>query len=478
MDTSYSLDQLLNSCGPNDASSVVAESRTFQDAEDVVAHLLKEHKDQQLKTEDEDIASVVDRQLSSSFGGGSIAQELSDCADLGGELGNHETNREEEDEMIAPPRICRICHKMDDRPVLQFAPVEYEMNVTAAAPHVQTFPLDIALHVFCGKTASILPNINQPEYEILTKAGIKNKHGIGGEVNAALSRTRCAILHEGAGKEKQFYLVREFEAHLAAVRGYIQNNQQQQQSHYSISSTASMDPPPPSRSSFGSNHTVHTGFPSTNHALAALTPTSNSSNAVPSFHGGGSSGGSIPGSSMLAALGGNGAMVSSPLGPSQPPSLSNFMMSLGNTSNNSSSLDHIYSSGADLLNSSNGSPTLDQIESMIQQQQQLHQLQQTNTSALFSNPVSSNSSSSNKVMPVKAGHVQAKHSPAQLNVPDFKVSCDCGGTHLSPHTPNGISSWKRHLTTKRHQKFLQDQQMLQFQMENSSSSSSMYGAAV
>jgi hypothetical protein len=466
----------MNGGGPNDSSSGAAESRNFQDADDVVARLLKDHKDHQIKTEDEDIAAVVDRQLSSSFGGGSITQELSDCADLGAELGNHEANREEEDDadMIAQPRICRICHKMDDRPVLHFAPVEYEMNVAAASPHVQTFPLDIALHVFCGKTASILPNVNQPEYEILTKAGIKNKHGIGGEVNAALSRTRCAVLHEGAGKEKQFYLVREFEAHLAAVRGYIQSSQQQ--AHYNVTSAAvaSMDPPSTTRSSFGSNHTL---------TFAALTPTSSSSNAAPSFHGGGGSGGSLPGSTMLASLSGNGTLVSSPLGPPQPPSLSNFMMSLGSASissnNNTSSLDQIYSSGADLLNNSNGSPTLDQIESMIQQQQQLQQLQQSTTSALFSNSASINSSSSNtKVIPMKAGHVHTKHSPPQLNVPDFKVSCDCGGTHLSPHTPSGISSWKRHLTTKRHQKYLQDQQQLQFQMENSSTSSSVFGAAV
>jgi hypothetical protein len=238
-----------------------------------------------------------------------------------------------------------------------------------------------------------------------------------------------------------------------------------------------MDPPSTARNSFGSNHTVST------QAFTALTPTSSSSNALPSFHGGGGSGGSLPGSSLLGALSGNGTLVSSPLGPSQPPSLSNFMMTLGNASmnsnNNTSSLDHIYSTGADLLNSSNGSPTLDQIESMIQQQQQLQQLQQSTTSALFSNSAGINtSSSSSKVIPMKAGHIHSKHSPPQLNVPDFKVSCDCGGTHLSPHTPSGISSWKRHLTTKRHQKYLQDQQQLQFQMENSSTSSSMFGAAV
>lgn len=124
---------------------------------------------------------------------------------------------------------CRICGQgmLEGRPVLRFMPVEHSLAASRAAPSVRTFTEDICLHIFCGKTASILSNVNRPELEILTKAGLKNKHGIGAEVNAALARTRLAVLvslqdaspqSTSAPKEKQYYLVREFEAHLAAIR--------------------------------------------------------------------------------------------------------------------------------------------------------------------------------------------------------------------------------------------------------------------
>ena len=98
---------------------------------------------------------------------------------------------------------CRICGSRSSkgRPVVRFLPVEHDMAAAKAAPAVQSFTEDIALHIFCGKTASILSAINRPELEILTKAGLKNKHGIGPEVNAALARTRCAILLEEAPKK-------------------------------------------------------------------------------------------------------------------------------------------------------------------------------------------------------------------------------------------------------------------------------------
>jgi hypothetical protein len=91
---------------------------------------------------------------------------------------------------------CCICGQIDgDRPILVFPP--------SFSRH------QLSLHVFCGKTASILPPI-QPEYEILHKAGIKNKYGTGAVVNATLDQTRCAIDET----RKQFYLVQEFEANL------------------------------------------------------------------------------------------------------------------------------------------------------------------------------------------------------------------------------------------------------------------------
>lgn len=117
---------------------------------------------------------------------------------------------------------CRLCNRGpadgDSRPLLRFLPVAHDLSVATASPSVDTFSQDILVHVFCGKTASILPHVRTPELEILTKAGLKNKHGIGAEVNAALARTRSAVLVDATDKEKTFYLVREFEAHLAAIR--------------------------------------------------------------------------------------------------------------------------------------------------------------------------------------------------------------------------------------------------------------------
>jgi hypothetical protein len=129
----------------------------------------------------------------------------------------------------APPfhqqqRRCVVCGVDNGKPLLHFHPVEHDLLVSAAAPAVTSFTMAISLHVFCGRTASILPHINRPDLEILTKAGLKNKHGIGQDVDGALSRTRCATVPTaetttaGHVKEKQFYLVREFEANLAAVR--------------------------------------------------------------------------------------------------------------------------------------------------------------------------------------------------------------------------------------------------------------------
>jgi len=102
--------------------------------------------------------------------------------------------------------VCRICRVLDDRPLLRFHPSDWAPSVTP------TCSQHIALHQFCGKTASILQD--QPDLEILTKAGLKRKHGIGSEIQAALARTRSAT----ADNNNVFYLVREFEAHLAAIK--------------------------------------------------------------------------------------------------------------------------------------------------------------------------------------------------------------------------------------------------------------------
>jgi hypothetical protein len=78
---------------------------------------------------------------------------------------------------------------------------------------------DITLHEFCGKTAGIMPRANS-DYEILSRAGIRNKHGTGSDVDSALARSRHAVTM-GDAKAEYFYLACEFEAHLKAVRGAI-----------------------------------------------------------------------------------------------------------------------------------------------------------------------------------------------------------------------------------------------------------------
>lgn len=143
-------------------------------------------------------------------------------------------------------KTCKVCGEGDSegRPLLHFPPADpigdvdiaTPLSPTRQSPATQatpsTFSEHICLHVFCGKTASILPSVNKPELEILTKAGIKNKHGIGPDINAALARTRHAAplsvpAVEGAALslvkntsrlDKRFYLVNEFESHLATIR--------------------------------------------------------------------------------------------------------------------------------------------------------------------------------------------------------------------------------------------------------------------
>jgi len=114
-----------------------------------------------------------------------------------------------------PPETCQICGQNsmgNSRAMVRFLPTA---NATT----------DISLHVFCGKIASILPQIAQPHLEILVTAGLKNKHGIGPYVNFALARTRSAVAQGGEAEkdprrlDKEYYLVQEFEEHLKSIRG-------------------------------------------------------------------------------------------------------------------------------------------------------------------------------------------------------------------------------------------------------------------
>jgi hypothetical protein len=244
---------------------------------------------------------------------------------------------------------CRICQRGDEdgRPVLRFLPVEHDSSAATASPSVISFTQDIGLHIFCGKTASILPTVNAPELEILTKAGLKNKHGIGPEVNAALARTRCAILAQEGAKEKHFYLVREFEAHLAAIR-----------------------------------HTRITYIPGT-----------------------------------------------------------------------------LQRTLQDTLHTEFAQPTLYDTPAA------------TTTSTADRHPSLSTSSDMEKLLPVRAaaGHIRKASQPQRYisvtdanlhaNVQlteDGKVRCGCGGTHLPTGTPRGVQSWRSHVLTKRHQKWMED----------------------
>ena len=567
----------------------------------------QQYQEQQQQHDDE-IAAVVNRQLSASFGDGPDYDDHSSNMErlpphflqdssgmeivaslihntINGNNSNNSNNidnihhlhqhqhqqqqqvpdgigHEPIDDLSTLPRICRICHKMDDRPVLRFAPVPFPFGeMMAVAPQVQTFPMDICVHVFCGKTASILPNVNQPEYEILTKAGIKNKHGIGGEVNAALSRTRCAILPTdvGNGKEKQFYLIREFEAHLAAVRGYMQSNQQIQPLHHgyhhqhhtqvshrnhfnpSFSSTVAIPhlPSPPVAAPLaqvaagnGVNGGTTTGSgtldsSSLNNSylqhpqpLAAISSSSTASNIMAALSTPSSSTSSHSNnhqytSQLLQRLNNNvtatsttgavnhhairnssndcavtlnlinGTITGTPSGPSsiqhpitqqqiqQPTNLSNLILNSGN------SLDQLYSntfgSSNDILNlnqnSSNNtdSPTLDQLESIYQQQQQIQQQQSSTVASTLleshSNYSTTSSTGSTKTIPAKAGNTNSKYqSPVTIRNTvvghDYTVHCDCGGKHLSTHTTKGQASYKTHLSTKRHQKYLADQEQM------------------
>jgi hypothetical protein len=239
--------------------------------------------------------------------------------------------------------VCRICGKGDDgRQLCRFLPVEHDIHSA-----IMTWSEDITLHVFCGKTASILPHVNLPEYEILSKAGLKNKHGIGPEVNGALARTRSSIVQAEGAKEKYFFLVKEFESNLAAIRNAIQ------QPYHAVATV-----PINQYHHIPSHHTHH-------HLLDPY--------ATHDYY----------------------ASVS-PL----PPTL---------YSTNKPAV-HRASSGGSVKYSSKDQWSL----------------------------------------PPAEGTVTA----------DGKIRCGCGGVHLPTGTPKGDASWRSHVMTKRHQKWMEDNGLL------------------
>jgi hypothetical protein len=253
---------------------------------------------------------------------------------------------------------CRICGKgMDDdgRVLCHFFPTDVDDHTLDVAPGVVTFGEDIALHVFCGKTASILPNVNQPDLEILSKAGIKNKHGIGPEVNGALARSRSSTVAAEGAKEKTFYIVKEFEAHLAAIRN-----------------------------------------------------------------------------ASLSAAAMNAVAMEHHLGPPTSP----FQHHQGS---------HHLSTTLDVMSGSPGDPSFD---------------------PLYQHMSSTSHHNAPKLIPIKASHTYQKRDPWVLSPSDVtitsdgKIRCGCGGTHLPTGTARGDASWRSHVMTKRHQKWMEENGLL------------------
>jgi hypothetical protein len=138
--------------------------------------------------------------------------------------------------------VCRVCcqssasHQNTNRPMIRFLPTVTPTCIDPASVE-NTFGEDVSLHIFCGKTASFVflnnnNNSSNAKWEIISKAGLKHKYGIGPEVNAALASTRCAILDGGSAgvasmssrnkkqslASRSFYLVREFEAVFAVIQ--------------------------------------------------------------------------------------------------------------------------------------------------------------------------------------------------------------------------------------------------------------------
>lgn len=270
--------------------------------------------------------------------------------------------------------VCSICGRGDDdgRPLLRFLPVEHDIAAATASPSVHSFTQDICLHIFCGKTASILPMVNQPELEILTKAGLKNKHGIGPEVNAALARTRCAILAQEGAKEKHFFLVREFEAHLAAVRQtritYLPGSMQQQPQGAD-----------PTSQDYGVPDPYGETMDPTQHSMMAHSQQQGQQQQL--------------------------SPATNPYAKVYPPRAP------------TAALTHRQQVAAGVVGDGGTKRSHDSMLSQQHQQQQI---------------------------PLPMGE------PTK----NGRVRCGCGGIHLPTDTPRGISSWRSHIATKRHQKWM------------------------
>lgn len=354
---------------------------------------------------------------------------------------------------------CRICGKGEEegRPVMRFLPVDHDPAAAAAAPSVTTFFLDIGLHVFCGKTASILSHVNRPDLEVLTKAGLKNKHGIGPEVNAALARTRCATLVQDGTKEKQYYLVREFEAHLAAIR------------HTSISfGTGSMSAGVVTADSYASpflpaygNRELHHGASQPPSTSFLFSHDHHSPLSGPSFH---------PAAATSDIDGGEHAASTDPL--LYP---ANYDEQLGTTMDDDvghvQDLDGDDNEDTERNHGDDSEPDNDYGDAPGYPIRINHETNRRRHQPPKATPVRANVGLISKHgLP----RTQPRHPQPQSQLPhayatmpygsdtavDGKVRCDCGGTHLPPGTARGAQSWRNHVMTKRHQKWMEDNGLL------------------
>lgn len=320
----------------------------------------------------------------------------------------------------------------DTRPILRFLPVHHDPSAARAAPGVTTFRQDICLHIFCGKTASILPHVQRPDLEILTKAGLKNKHGIGPEVNAALARTRCAIVVQldgstssssSSSKEKSYYLVREFEAHLASIR----------HTHLAF------DPFPDAAVRMGNA----AGMPRLSTVVPSEAPENDGNGDTPTAL-------DDDEAVRLAAVATEqGAVPSSPDDGVVLPSyyetdfVAAFQGQSSTTSTPTSTPGGRYNS-----HSRTSSSTRKRKAAHHGSDHSPHHLRHADDDD--DDPQISLMSSPHEEQPPEEEEVLA----------DGRVRCGCGGTHWPTTTARGMHSWRSHATSKRHQKWMEDQGLL------------------
>ena len=385
---------------------------------------------------------------------------------------------------------CRICKQgeTEGRPIIRFAPVDNALHAAAAAPGVATFSQDVQLHVFCGKTASILPNVNSPELEILTKAGLKNKHGIGPEVNAALARTRCAILHQDGAKEKNYYLVREFEAHLAAIRhthinflsnggstgGTNGNKQQQLQGNIPQiirppkQAAGSLPAAPQPNGIFNSRQQAQnqrqlaqrlqpqqTGVPlQPGPAPTAMTPqVQQNQHYIPNNP--------YDITQYQAAF----TSVNQGPGPNrflpsifQQQGAQNSMSNINNDGSNSAPNKRLPARATAGKKKSKSSKNGGKGANKRRQRQPPHPQQQFQQQGLLI-PVPLSAPPQqlllSQTVERRQGPPASSPTPQQVEMtPEGKVKCPCGGKHWPAGSPRHAASWRSHLQTKRHKKWM------------------------